>query len=385
MITSILDTDLYKFTMQNEICALYPNDFVRFDFFNRGKTQFPDGFAKQLRWCVDSFSQIRLKQDEKEFLKKRCYYLNPVYLDFLESYRFNPDEVVISQEGGDLKICIEGPYYKVILWEVPLMATISQLYFEMTNQVPSNRSRETNAHKFKRLQHIGIRYSDLGTRRRFSYESQHDAIEDSLIINADNFNGTSNVYFAKEFDVNCLGTQAHEGYSFLAAKFGFRMANRIAMEKWVDVYQGNLGIALTDTFTTENFLKAFDTKYAKLFDGVRQDSGDPLHYIDLIIDHYKKLRIDPTTKTIVFSDSLNNFELIESIHNKCKGRIRDAYGIGTWLTNDVGVKPLNIVIKLTGVKIDNDWVQAVKLSDNISKNTGDSETIVFCKKVLGIK
>jgi nicotinate phosphoribosyltransferase len=161
------------------------------------------------------------------------------------------------------------------------------------------------------------------------------------------------------------------------------MANKLGMEKWVEVYQGDLGIALTDTFTSDVFFNVFDSKYAKLFDGVRQDSGDPIIFAEKTIKHYEKLRIDPMSKTIVFSDSLDT-EAVEKIHDFCKGRIRDSYGIGTNLTNDVGVKPLNMVIKLTAIKINDRWIPTVKLSDHAGKHTGAIEAVNLCKQVLRV-
>ncbi|NLE01138.1 MAG: hypothetical protein GX640_14820 [Fibrobacter sp.] len=155
------------------------------------------------------------------------------------------------------------------------------------------------------------------------------------------------------------------------------------MEKWIEVYQGDLGIALTDTFTTDLFFSIFDTRFAKLFDGVRQDSGDPIVFAEKAIEHYKKLRIDPMSKTIVFSDSLN-VDKVEEINNYCKGKIRPTYGIGTHLTNDVGVKPLNMVIKLTAIRAGDKWVPTVKISDDKGKHTGDTDAVALCKQILCI-
>jgi nicotinate phosphoribosyltransferase len=171
---------------------------------------------------------------------------------------------------------------------------------------------------------------------------------------------------------------------FHAAKFGYKMANTLAMENWVNVFRGDLGIALPDTFTTNSFFKVFDRKFAKLYDGVRHDSGDPLLFADNVIDHYNKLGIDPKSKAIVFSDSLNP-EKAKEIKDFCRGRIKCSFGIGTNFTNDVGVIPLNMVIKMTEAKPEGEeWIPTIKLSDNVGKHTGDEKEIQIAKHVLGL-
>jgi len=158
----------------------------------------------------------------------------------------------------------------------------------------------------------------------------------------------------------------------------------VALERWVDVYQGDLGIALTDTFTTENFFNNFNKKHAKLFDGLRHDSGNPLVFADRAVEHYKKLGIDPLSKTLVFSDGLD-VEAVERIQNYCAGRIKTSYGIGTNLTNDVGVTPLNMVIKMTAADPDGvgHMIPTVKLSDVPGKETGNPEALKLCKAMIG--
>jgi len=199
------------------------------------------------------------------------------------------------------------------------------------------------------------------------------------------FVGTSNVHMSIINQTKAIGTQAHEWFSFMAAVYGPKIANTIGMEKWIEVYKGKLGIALTDTFTTDVFLRSFDSKYARIFDGTRQDSGDPVAYIPLLVDHYRSLGIDPLSKKIVFSDGINKMETIHNIMYACKEKIIPTFGIGTWLTNDFeGITPLNMVIKLHSVKHGNDWIPAIKLSDSPTKNTGDPDEILAYKKVFNI-
>ena len=384
IINYITDNDLYKFTMQYAVVSLFPLSKVRYKFINRGADNFPDGFAARLQDEVNAMSKLRLTDDEYKFMAQKCYYLPPSYLDFLAAYRFDPNEVHISQQGGHLEIAIEGYWYKTILWEVPLMAIISELYFKMTGQ-PGNSTDQNaavTAQKAELYQKFGIKVADFGTRRRFSFDN-HDRVVGVLNDYRDTFVGTSNVYLAMKYDTVPIGTHAHEWFMFHAAMFGYKYANRASLENWVKIYRGDLGIALSDTFTTPVFFRDFDTLFAKLFDGVRHDSGDPLEFADKTIDHYKRLRINPLSKTIVFSDALNP-QMVEKITEYCKGKIGMSFGIGTNFTNDVGVKPLNMVIKLSHVLTGDRWTQVVKLSDTPGKHTGNDEIVGRIMAELGI-
>jgi nicotinate phosphoribosyltransferase len=386
IIKSLLDTDLYKLTMQQAVIALFPDEFVRYELIIRGSRDFPPDFSKILKTEIAAMSTLALQPEEFNFLKKNCYYLKAPYIDFLNGYRFDPDEIQVSQQEQNLKLVIEGYWYKTILWEVPLMALISELFFKLTNQTPLPKAEliSRTGSKIQRLEKLGAHFSEFGTRRRFSFEN-HDLVVSTCATYAPTaFAGTSNLYYAMKYNCKARGTQAHEWYMSIAALFGYTMANRIGMEKWVQVYHGDLGIALTDTFTSDLFFHDFDSKYAKLIDGIRQDSADPVQFAEKAIKHYNKLRIDPLSKTIVFSDNLD-INKVEQIHHFCKGKIGDSYGIGTHLTNDVGVKPLNMVIKLTAIRINNSWVSTVKLSDDPGKYTGTPEAVSLCKQMLRIK
>jgi len=387
MTVSIIDNDLYKFTMQNAVIKIFPRAKVRYEFINRGKTPFPEGFAEQLRKEIAKMSELALTKSEKEFLKTNCPYLDPTYLDFLAGYRYDSSELGVIQQGDDLQISIEGYWYRTILWEVPLMALISELYFKMTGQDIYDEAKiiDIARKKVTRYNLLGINVADFGTRRRYSFEN-HDRIVQALKnYGKPSFIGTSNVYFAMKHNLIAVGTHAHEWFMFHAAKYGYKMANKLALENWVRVYRGDLGIALSDTFTSDVFFQAFDTKFAKLFDGVRQDSGDPIEFAEKTIAHYKKLKIDPMSKTIIFSDGLNP-DTVEKITKHCRGKIKISFGIGTNFTNDVGVKPLNIVIKITEARPEGQhWIHTVKLSDTKGKYTGDEKSIKLCKEVLGIE
>lgn len=372
--------------MQQAVIAQFPKEIVRYELIVRTPREFPPNFAHLLRNEINALSDLRVTSAEIEFLKKTCYFLKPPYLDFLRGYQFDPQEVKVSQDQKGIHLQIEGYWYRTILWEVPLMAIISELFFKLTSAKfnYAHKIVDITRKKIEHLEAIGAKFSEFGTRRRFSFANHDMAVSICKEYAPTMFVGTSNPHLAMKYGVKAMGTQAHEWYMAIAALYGFESANQVGMEKWVDVYEGDLGIALTDTFTTNVFFNAFNTKYAKLFDGIRQDSGAPLLFAEKAIEHYKNLRIDPRSKTIVFSDNLN-VNTVEEIRNYCKGKINDSYGIGTNLTNDVGEKPLNMVIKLVGIKIRDQWVNTVKLSDDPGKHTGPIETVERCKEILRIK
>lgn len=386
MIVSILDNDFYKFTMQCAVIKLFPNRKATYEFINRGKHQFPKGFDKMLRTEINKMEGLRLTKEEKKFLKKQCPYLPPTYIDFLEGYTYDSNEITIQQNGNDLKVSISGYWYRTILWEVPLLFLISELYY---NENKFERKSDeyiinTTKDKLKTFDELGIKFAEFGTRRRHSF-NVHSIVTKTLSETPNSsFIGTSNVYLAMLNNIKPIGTHAHEWFMFHAAEYGFKMANSMSLEHWTDVYRGDLGVALSDTYTTEVFFKQFDKKFSKLFDGVRHDSGDPIEFANKTIAHYKRLGINPLYKYIVFSDGLNR-EKVTEITNACKGKIGISFGIGTSLTNDTGLQPMNIVIKLTKVLTsDNEWVDTVKLSDEPNKHTGTDKMILLAKELLGL-
>ncbi|WP_341840759.1 nicotinate phosphoribosyltransferase [Chitinophaga caseinilytica] len=386
MLSSILDNDFYKFTMQQGVIRLFPYARARYRFINRGRHSFPPGFADALRKAVDDMASLQLTRKEKHFLQLTCPYLDPVYLDFLEGYRYNPEEVHISQDGDQLEVGVEGLWYRAILWEVPVMSLICELFYTLghAERISNEAIIENTRQKIERYRHLGVTVADFGTRRRYSYKVHKLVVEALKEFGTGSFIGTSNVHLAMMFQTKPIGTHAHEWFMFHAARFGFKMSNATGLQNWVDVYRGDLGIALSDTYTTDVFLSQFDKMYSKLFDGVRHDSGDPLAFADKVIRHYRKMGIDPLSKTIIFSDGLN-VEKVARIAEHCRGRIGMSFGIGTSLTNDAGPEAMNIVIKMTATSPHNgEWTEVVKLSDEPGKYTGSGEMIRQAKLVLGI-
>ncbi|HCY85269.1 MAG TPA: nicotinate phosphoribosyltransferase [Desulfobacteraceae bacterium] len=387
MIRSILDNDLYKFTMQQAVRKLYPEAVAEYRLTNRGQTFFPGDMARSVGRAVRDMEGLRLSGGQREWLASTCPYLTPEYLDFLAAYRFDPQEVTVTQDRGRLFVTVTGPWVRTILWEVPLMATISETFFDLTRSETLGREavRERNQAKARYLAENGVAFVDFGTRRRFSAQNHKLLIRDILDLPGHSLTGTSNVHLAKEFDLSPIGTLAHEWIMFHGALAGYDSANAAAMAAWLKVYPDVLGIALTDTYTTEVFLQAFGKDLAEQHVGVRQDSGDPLAFIDKMINHYRDLGIDPADKTIVFSDGLDPGRAV-TIHEACRGKIKDAYGIGTNLTNDIGPIPLNIVIKLFRCKSSAEatWRPVVKLSDDKGKHTGEREELGRCLDELGL-
>lgn len=239
--------------------------------------------------------------------------------------------------------------------------------------------------KARRFAEIGAEISEFGTRRRFSFEVQDRVIGILKEYSGKYLKGSSNVCLAMKYNLTPMGTHPHEWFMYHGAHYGYRSANALALANWVDVYDGHLGIALTDTYTTDNFFSSFDTQYAKLFDGLRWDSGDPYVFTEKALKHYREKRIDPRTKTVVYSDALD-LEGVENIRSFVNGRLHDVYGIGTFLSNDVGVKPLNMVIKMFECKPQGgkEFWPVVKLSDVEGKHTGDPKEIALCQGLLRI-
>lgn len=380
------DNDLYKFTMMWAVMDHFPDAWVRYEFVNRDNRQFPPNFASNLRKRIHNQDGILLTQERINKIKSKAPYLPSMFLDFLKGYRFDMSELSIAQYDDKLQVLGEGYWYRTILWEVYLMSEISELYFLMTkpkHELSESQLEEYNQKKATNLQLHDVKFVDFGTRRRYSWEHQHNVVRALKSYGGKNFIGSSNLALAIDLDVKVIGTYAHEWVSGIASIMGYRHANKHAMELWTQTYGGNLGIALTDTFGIDAFLQDFNLKYAKLFDGVRHDSGDPFKFTDRIVEHYHKLGIDPiqSNKTIVFSDGLDP-ELAIKLNNYCSRKIHSSFGIGTNFTNDIpGVKPLNIVIKLFGLNGN----PTIKLSDIPEKHTGDDETIEIVKKYINYK
>jgi nicotinate phosphoribosyltransferase len=392
IINSILDTDLYKITMMFAITMLYPMIRVRYKFKNRNGVPFPPNFAMELRNQIMLMRDIALTDDEARYLELRCPYFPHSFIEVLKKYRFDPTEVGVTQNGDVLEVTIDGYWCRTVLWEVPLMAIISELFFDMTGQETDKKqldlAEQRTIEKAKLMKGHGMQVIEFGTRRRKSLEVQMRVNEVLMSYGKGmdaGYMGSSNVMLSMINDADPKGTQAHEWTMFHGMMFGPIMANKMAMDAWLDVFNGDLAIALPDTFTTEVFLRSFGKYYASLYDGVRQDSGNPSEIGNRIVSHYISVKINPKHKGLMFSDSLNMDKSLR-LHNEFRNQINDSFGIGTDLTNDVDVKPLNMVIKLDGVYDDDELVSVIKLGDGDSmKHSGAEEYIRAYKTLLRIE
>lgn len=380
MICTILDTDLYKFTTSYAYIKLFPYAIGTFSFKDRDETAYTNEFLQRLHIAVDNLAKISLTNEELEYMTGHCRFLPKVYWEWLSSFRFQPDKIKINlDENRHLNMEITDYLYKATLYEVPLLAIVSEIKNQSlgnvvnTDEIISKLSEKvilSNKHQ--------LSFSEFGTRRRFSFDVQ-DKVIGYLRKTSTYCTGTSNCYFAMKYDMKPMGTHPHEWFMFHGAQFGYKHANYMALENWVNVYDGDLGIALSDTYTSGIFLSNLSRKQAKLFDGVRCDSGNEFEFIDRLVARYKELGIDATTKTIVFSNALDFTKALD-IQEYCKNKIRCSFGIGTNLTNDTGFEPSNIVMKLTQCKmnVNQEWRECIKLSDDEGKHTGSLEEVQAC-------
>lgn len=388
IIRSILDTDLYKFTTSYAYSKLFPRAWGEFEFVDRSNGDYPEGFDRLLKKELQGMSGLSLTKEEEAFVKQQMPYLPPTYIDFLKGFRFDPSELEIRMVEKKLQVKATGLLYRVTLWETPILATISELWFRETGQQPDLVYMEQAAiEKAVKMKEHGITFSLFGMRRRFSFDVE-DRVTGLLKKHAgESLFGTSNVYMAFKHDINVSGTHPHEWVQFHGSIYGYKMANYISMEDWINVYDGDLGTVLTDTYTTDIFLRNFSKKHAALFTSLRHDSGDPFLFIDKVIKRYEELRVNPRMKYLVFSDSLNVEKAI-NIKAHCGDHIGATFGIGTNLTNDVGndIKGMNIVMKLFRCKMTEreEWQECVKLSDVEGKHTGSEQEIRLAQETLGL-
>lgn len=372
VIASILDNDLYKFSMGYGYMKLYPDAEGTFQFKDRENRQYNAYTVEKIKEAISNLAKLQLTDEEFEWAVTNIPYIPRVYWEWLKGFRYDPSKVAVTtDEAGHLNIEVTDKLYKCTLYEVPILAIVACMS-NMSYCVNMPEMLDKLSKKIELSNEHGLIFSDFGTRRRFNYEV-HDAVLHMLKDKATYCTGTSNVHFAMKYGMKPIGTVAHEWVMFHGANNGFRNANYEAYEAWVKVYDGALGIALTDTYKTDTFLKNFSRKLAKLFDGVRHDSGDEFVFVEKVIARYKELGINPMLKTIVFSNALT-FPKFKTIADYCKGRIGICCaGIGTNLTNDTGFKAPNIVMKLMSCRMNanQDFIPCIKISDDEGKVMGD--------------
>ena len=393
VIRSIIENDLYKFSMSHYYQVNYPNAWGTFAFHDRNNTEYTEEFVDLLKKEFKELDKLFLEQAEFKWCVENIPYIPQYYWEWLQGFRYNSYDINVWLDGEKhLHIEVSDLMYRVTFYEIPILAIVSELYhmYIGDNYQSFHTVREAMMdgmiEKTKIAENHNLFFADFGLRRRFSGFSE-DAVAIFMKDHCKTFVGTSNVYLAKVLRIKPIGTQAHECFMFQAAIHSPKEANYEVMENWVKVYDGALGTVLTDTYTVDTFLRNFSMKLAKLYDGVRHDSGDPFEFIDKIIDKYQSYGIDPMSKTIVFSDGLD-FPTAVKIKEYCVGKIKASFGIGTNLTCDIpGVKPMNIVMKLKECRINmrQPIYGCVKLSDVPTKAIGNKEDIENYKYQLGIK
>lgn len=391
MITSLLDTDLYKFTMGQAVFLRYPGAAARFKYQCRNGRDLPQGreeeFLADLASQVEAFCSLGFALEELDFLDSLGFF-SESYLEWLRLFRPNPAYVRLDKtpEGG-LSLFVEGPWFAAIYFEVPLLSIISELHtrYALGPEPDLSEARARLENKIRQIRaynetspHGPLRFVNFGTRRRASLaweDEVHRVLAREL---PETFTGTSNLFLAMRHNIRPMGTMAHEwvqGHQQLAVNLADHQ--RAAFQAWAEVYRGKLGIAITDTVGMDAFVRDFDGLLARAYDGCRQDSGDPLAWTDKLLAHYRALGLDPATRLAVYSDGLDPDAMIR-IHRHVAGRMLTAFGVGTNLTNDTGLAPLDIVIKMVSLN----GRPTAKISDSPGK--GMCEDTTFLRYLSGV-
>jgi len=392
VITSLLDTDLYKFTMWQTLLHRHPETQAEYHFVCRNQPAYPLAeLQADVERELDALCSLSFRADELAYLRG-LRFMKSDFVDFLRIFRFQRDFIEVRAEGELLRIVAKGPQVHVMGFEIPVLAIVNELYFRRfdTPEVRVEGGRRLAA-KIDALQAFApaaapyrhpFELFDFGLRRRFSGGWQREVVERLRDALPAHFKGTSNVLLAKELGLVPIGTMAHEYLQTFQAlgQVRLRDSQKAALEDWVQEYRGDLGTALTDVVGMQAFLADFDLYFAKLFDGLRHDSGDPVWWGELALAHYAKLRIDAHTKRLVFSDGLTVDKAIE-LYRHFADRVQLGFGIGTHLSNDLGPKPLNIVMKLTHAN----GQPVAKLSDSPGKTLCEDETfLAYLRQVFGV-
>jgi len=381
IITSLLDTDLYKFTMWQALLHRHPETQAEYRFVCRNQAAYPlaeliDDVNREL----DHLCRLSFTPDELAYLGG-LRFMKSDFVDFLRIFRFQREFIEVRANGPTLEVVARGPQVHVMGFEIHVLAIVNELYFRRFDaDAALAEGRRRLAGKIERLQAFGreaprahpFEFFDFGVRRRFSGPWQREVVATLKAQVPQCFKGTSNVLLAKELGLVPIGTMAHE-YLQTYQALGVRLRDfqKAALEDWVQEYRGDLGIALTDVVGMDAFLADFDLYFAKLFDGLRHDSGDPFAWGEKALAHYARLRIDPRAKRLVFSDGLDVPTAL-ALHRHFADRIQVGFGIGTHLSNDVGLQPLNIVMKLTAAN----GQSVAKLADSPGKTLCRDETFL---------
>jgi nicotinate phosphoribosyltransferase len=388
VVRSLLENDLYKFTMWQALLHSHPNTHTEYAFVCRNAPAYPlTELQADIERELDRLCTMSFAEDELDYLRG-LRFIKSDFVDFLTVFRFQRKFIHVDTDGEQLIVRAKGPQVHVMAFEIFVLYIVNELYFRRFDQQTAlDEGRHRLAAKVQALRDFGrepakrnpFEFFDFGVRRRFS-GAWHDEVVATLAREVPQFfKGTSNVYLAKKFGLVPIGTMAHE-YLQSYQSFGVRLRDfqKAALEDWVQEFRGDLGTALTDVVGMDAFLADFDLYFAKLFDGLRHDSGDPVVWGEKALAHYAKLRIDAQTKRLVFSDGLD-LPTAFSLYRHFADRTMTGFGIGTNLTNDTGIAALNIVMKL----ISCNGQPVAKLSDAKGKTLCSDETfLAYLRKVF---
>ena len=387
LIQSLLDTDLYKFTMMQVVLHHFPGAQVEYKFKCRTPGVDLRPHLEDMKSEFADLCKLRFRDDELAYLRG-LRFMKSDFVDFLGLFKFNEKYLSAGygEKPGEIDITIRGPWLHTILYEIPVLAVVSEVYFRRTQPRPNlDEGRRRLGAKIELVRKVEssleLRISDFGTRRRFSGAWQEEVLQTLKREVPEYFAGTSNVLFAMRNNLTPLGTMSHE-YMQACQALGPRLRDSqvFAFDKWAQEYRGDLGIALTDTYGFNAFLRDFDMYFCKLFDGVRHDSADPFDWGERMIEHYRRNRVDPKSKQLIFSDQLS-FPLAIEIARRFQGRARISFGIGTNLTNDLGYEPINIVLKMTECN----GQPVAKVSDAPGKTISkDAGYLSYLRQVFGL-
>jgi nicotinate phosphoribosyltransferase len=387
LIQSLLDTDLYKFTMMQVVLHHFPGAQVEYKFKCRTPGVDLRPHLEEMSAEFADLCALRFSEEELAYLRG-LRFMKSDFVDFLGLFQFNGKylQAGYGNAPGEIDITIRGPWLHTILYEIPVLAIVSEVYFRRTQRRPNlDEGRRRLLAKIELVRtvepELDFKISDFGTRRRFSLAWQEEVLQTLKREVPEYLAGTSNVWFAVRNNLTPLGTMAHE-YMQACQALGPRLRDSqvFAFDKWAQEYRGDLGIALSDTYGFDAFLRDFDMYFCKLFDGVRHDSGDPFEWGERMIAHYRRNRVDPRTKDLIFSDQLS-FPLAIEIGRRFHGRTRTSFGIGTNLTNDLGYEPINIVLKMTECN----GQPVAKVSDAPGKTVSkDAGYLAYLRQVFGL-
>ena len=425
---SLLDTDFYKFTTGYAVMMKFPLAEAVFEFTDRNKVPRTDEFLEEFKRELKKMEQMDMSPEEFNWLCENVDFMSPWYWEWLRGFRFEYSKMEpYLDEDRVLHVRVCDRWYKSSLYEIPVLYAVPEVQNRIdgnTDKVDMSDVERRTLEKINLANRHEMKFSEFGTRRRFNFDVQ-DKVVETLKKYSTTCTGTSNVYLAMKYGMKPMGTHPHEW--FMAHQiYGYQSCNYMALKHWKDVYQGNLGIALTDTLGTDAFMRNFTMDFAKAFDGGRQDSGDEIEFTNKFVGKYKSFNIDPRTKVIVFSNALDFYKAVR-ILKYCEGRagnvksvkelmeipedkifdltlmknpiIQASFGIGTNLTNDVWiildseygnwkqVKAENIVMKMSKFRLSpsDPWLDTIKLSDDLGKHMGPETEIMFAKHNLGIK